>query len=406
MKILIVNCAYKQGSTGKIVDCLSTMLRNNGHSAFTCYGVGAKYYDEYSKKVCSNFEHKLNALKYRIDGLPYGGIHLSNIKIQRIIETFKPDIVNLHCINASMVNIYKLLGYLAKRKIKTVISLHAEFMHTGGCDHAFDCEQWKTKCTKCPSYKQKLGTWFFDRSNVGWKKMYDAFSLFEKENIIITAVSPWLESRAKKSSILGRFHITCVPNGLDPNIFHYTEHKAILDREKYKKLILFVTPSYSHGANDLKGGRYIPILAPKCPNYKFVVVCSRIVGQLENLPPNVLIYGRAKNQQELAQMYAEADLTLLLSTRETFSMVTIESLCCGTPVVGFKAGGPESIAFKQYADFVDYGNIDSLISTIDKMSTLTIDKSLVSKQMADIYSSNAMTKRYLQVFNDLLEKRE
>ncbi len=34
-------------------------------------------------------------------------------------------------------------------------------------------------------------------------------------------------------------------------------------------------------------------------------------------------------------------------------MVTAESLCCGTPVVGFTAGGPESIAIDAFSNFVE-----------------------------------------------------
>lgn len=405
MRILIINSAYKQGSTGKIVDCISTVLRENGHSVFVCYGVGANYYDEYSKKVCSNVEHKINALKYRIDGLPYGGFHFSNRKIQQIIKKFNPDVVNLHCINASMVNIYQLLFYLANNNIKTVVSLHAEFMYTGGCDHAFECEQWKSKCLKCPSYKQKIGTWFFDRANLGWRKMYRAFSMFKSENIIVTAVSPWLASRAKESSILRNFRIECVPNGLDISIFHNEKHEAILDRDKYEKLILFVTPNYSNSINDLKGGRYILELAAKCPSYKFVVVCSRCSSRLNKLPENVLVYGRAKSQYDLAKMYSEADATLVLSKRETFSMVTAESLCCGTPVVGFEAGGPESITIPQYSKFVEYGNIDVLVSAIKEVCALTFNKSLISKSAMNSYSSALMANKYERVYWDLIAEK-
>jgi glycosyltransferase involved in cell wall biosynthesis len=39
-------------------------------------------------------------------------------------------------------------------------------------------------------------------------------------------------------------------------------------------------------------------------------------------------------------------------------MIVAESLCCGTPVVGFKAGGPESIAIDDYCVFVQF--LDSI----------------------------------------------
>lgn len=41
-------------------------------------------------------------------------------------------------------------------------------------------------------------------------------------------------------------------------------------------------------------------------------------------------------------------------------MMTTESLCCGTPVIEFKAGGPESIALESFSSFVEYGDIDVL----------------------------------------------
>lgn len=62
----------------------------------------------------------------------------------------------------------------------------------------------------------------------------------------------------------------------------------------------------------------------------------------------------------LAAWYSAADAALLTSHRETFSLVTAESLCCGTPVVGFRAGGPESIAPPSCCKFVEYGDLDAL----------------------------------------------
>ena len=54
MKILQLNCVYRQGSTGKIVASISDVLRSQGHEVFTCYGVGNDHADDYSSKVCGN----------------------------------------------------------------------------------------------------------------------------------------------------------------------------------------------------------------------------------------------------------------------------------------------------------------------------------------------------------------
>lgn len=49
--------------------------------------------------------------------------------------------------------------------------------------------------------------------------MNNAFNGFKPNNLIITAVSPWLANRAKNSAILGKYQVEYVPNGLDINVF-------------------------------------------------------------------------------------------------------------------------------------------------------------------------------------------
>ena len=51
MKILLINCVYRIGSTGKVVASISDSLRAKGHEVFTCYGIGEKNVDKYSKKI-------------------------------------------------------------------------------------------------------------------------------------------------------------------------------------------------------------------------------------------------------------------------------------------------------------------------------------------------------------------
>lgn len=399
MKILQINSVYKVGSTGKIVDSIGQALREQGHEVFTCYGLGEEYYDDYSQKVCSNLEHKVNALLSRLTGIPFGGLFLSNKLIYKKIQSFQPDVVHVHCVNASTMNVYKLFKYLAKSKIKTVITLHAEIFHTGGCGHAFECEKFKTQCHNCDSYKRNVGSWLLDRSRKSWSLMNEAFSAFDKDNIIITAVSPWLVERAKQSAILKDFRVEFVPNGVNTSVFHYYAGSSLVNRNGYNKIALFVTPIFSLDENDIKGGRFLPSLAKRLGDCLFAVVSTRTTIDQGQLPANVLMWGKAKSQEELAKLYSQADITILLSKRETFSMVTAESLCCGTPVVGFKAGGPESIAMSGISSFVEYGDVRQLTSLINTVNSH--DKQSISDRAIKEYSPKTAGLLYSKVYNKI-----
>ena len=133
-------------------------------------------------------------------------------------------------------------------------------------------------------------------------------------------------------------------------------------------------------------------------NVKFVVAGSHPEGL--KVPPNVILLGKVSDQELLAKYYSMADVTLLTSKKETFSMVTAESLCCGTPVVGFKAGAPEQIAIPEYSSFVDFGDLESLHEEMKKLlaeSFLKIDIALTSNCK---YAKQTMTENYLKIYEE------
>ena len=123
------------------------------------------------------------------------------------------------------------------------------------------------------------------------------------------------------------------------------------------------------------------------------------------MPPNCINVGVIYNQDELAEYYSLADVTVITSFRETFSMVVAESLSCGTPIVGFKAGGPESIALKEYSEFVEFGDVEALKTGVIKKAQ-SKDVTNISKLAHQKYDKGLMAKKYLETFKEVLTKNK
>lgn len=400
MKVLQINCVYRKGSTGKIVYNIHEELMQQNIESIVCYGRGKKVAENNVYKVCSEIYAKLNNLRSRMTGIMYGGCSVATRKLISIITKEKPDIVHLHCINGFFVNIYQLVEWLKNNNIKTVLTLHAEFMYTGGCSYALECEKWRAGCLECPRLKRETKSWFFDRTYTMWKRMKKAFEGFE-ENLTVVSVSPWLMQRVKQSKILGNKRHSVILNGLDIDKFRLYNTNELRKKHgiRNKKILFHVTPYFCNEPNHIKGGYYILQLAELMKNENIVIVVAGKYDSTLTVPSHMIMLGEISEQQELAKYYSMADVTILTSKRETFSMVAAESLCCGTPVVGFKAGAPEQITISEYSDFVEYGNLEKLKSAIDKWLNVGVLKEDVCAIATRKYTKEKMVTEYLELYS-------
>lgn len=399
MKVIQINCVYGEGSTGKLVQQIHQHLLMKGWESLVIYGRGSTSDEEGVIRLGSNLYGKLNKCISRLTGLMYGGCLLNTLKAIRIVQKEKPDVVHLHCLNGNFINIYKIVEWLKVNHIKTVLTLHAEFMHTANCSHAFECNKWQTGCGNCPRWKTETGSILIDKTATSWKKMYAAFKDFHELEVV--SVSPWLMERAKQSPILAKAKHRVILNGIDTSVFKPCSAHPLISRLKSegKKVILHVTPGFNLASGHPKGGEYVVELANRLLKAKsdWKIVVAGPVTQDNFLPENILTIGRITNQEDLASLYSGADVTLLTSKRETFSMVTAESLCCGTPVLGFRAGGPELITLNNYSRFVEHGNVESLIIWLSILPAL--DKKEIAIKAFDKYDACNMNYQYIKTYN-------
>lgn len=401
MKVLQINCVYQKGSTGKIVYDIHSELQKQGISSVVCYGRGEKTDKPNVYKTCGELYSKLNNLRSRFTGLMYGGCGLSTRRLISVIKREKPDVVHLHCINGYFVNIYRLISWLKKQRIKTVLTLHAEFLYTANCAHALDCERWKTGCGCCPRLRRETKSLLLDRTHRSWSKMYAAFDGFD--TLTVASVSPWLRVRAERSPMLSYKRHTVIFNGVNTAVFYPREKEELRKRLGIgtKRVVFHVTAAFSDAPEHLKGGYYVLELAKRMKQDNVIfLVAGKCVSALQP-PENVLLLGNLSNQEELANLYSLADVTLLTSKRETFSMPLAESLCCGTPVAGFCAGGPESIALREYCAFTPYGDLCALEQSVQAYLQEAPARDVMAEKAQSIYRKEQMCKAYVELYREL-----
>lgn len=404
MKVLQINVVYKKGSTGKIVHDIHTNLLNNKIQSMVCYGRGEGNYEPHVYKIAPEWIMKIQSINSRITGYAYSGCTISTRKLIKFIDEEKPNIIHLHCLNGYFVNIYKLLNYLKLKNIKTILTLHAEFMYTAGCGYAYDCEQWKIGCCingeSCPGYNTlRPRSWIFNKCSKEWNMMKETFSGFD--NLILCPVSDWVKDRAKQSPFLQDKQFITITNGVDNNIFKVRECDYLRQKHgiKDEKVILHVTPNFK---SEIKGGKYVLEIANRLKNENIRIIIVGFNGDRSQLPANVISLEHTSDQEELAAYYSMADITLLTSKKETFSMICAESLCCGTPVVGFEAGAPETISIKKFSQFVEFGNLDKLEEVVRLwLYTKDIPGKEISNKAKKIYSKDIMYNKYFNIYKDV-----
>ena len=394
MRIAQINCVYAKGSTGRIVETLHHAYQVRGHESFVLYGRGRAPAETGVKKVGREFPSKARSAISRVSGNIYGMAMLSTLCLQNTIAHIRPDVVHLHCINGNFCNVFHLLAWLKQVQIPVVVTQHAEFFYTGNCGYAFDCEQWKTGCRCCPDSKGAIGTSRSSAARHNWLRMKKAFEGFQRLQLV--GVSDWVTERSDASAILGQYSCKTVLNGLDTSIFRCTG----LDRkETSTRKVIYVTPRFE---DENKGGRWLLHLARQTVDLPIQYI---VVGRTERryTEPNITFSGSVTDPERMARLYSIADACLLTSRSETFSMVTAEALCCGTPVVGFQAGAPESIAIPEYSVFVPYGDLGALRTALIEQLNRNTDRRCLSEMARQKYSGERMAEEYLDTYHALIE---
>lgn len=344
MRILQINSHYNQGGAARIVACIHTRLHQEGEEAYAAYGRGARVEDENVYQFGRVPEVYFSALASRLTGLNGWNNRLATRRLLRYINRIQPDVLHLHTLHGYYLNFQILFDYINKHKIPCVWTFHDCHAFVGNCGYFFDCEKWKSGCEHCPGRRNYPASLFFDFSRYMWKRKKELFT-GDAPKVIVTP-SDWLTSQARES-FFGIYPCVTIRNGIDAENTFYPRDKQSC-RKKYgynpaDKLVLGIAVGYS---DPRKGAKYIIQAAKDLGSEVKIILIGweKSNNQMLDETDNIITLPSTASTDILAEYYSMADVFVLPSLAENYATVALESMACGTPVVGFDAGGiPEQL---------------------------------------------------------------
>ena len=353
MKVLIISTSDLNGGAARAAYRLHEALRAGGVESFMLvfnkisddpHVISAHYKVASAEKFLYNRLDDYVTRRFKTDPYVRFSLGYTSSQVLREIERINPDVINLHWINKGFVSIERLSQF--KRPV--VWTLHDMWAFTGGCHYDGGCGKYTQTCGACPvinsSRTKDLSYWIYQRKKNAYPLLQD-----------LTVVTPsrWLAERVQASSLLGHREVQVIPNALDTTLYHPVTSSGLRKRlsvSEGKPLVLFG----SMGAEiDRRKGhtllmKAVEVLISRRVEFEIAIFGS--ADERENLFQGIRVHslGKLKDEHALVEAYAAATVTVVPSRQENLGNVIMESLACGTPVVGFNIGGnPDMIAHQE-----------------------------------------------------------
>jgi glycosyltransferase involved in cell wall biosynthesis len=354
--------------------------------------------------LISRLDNKLQAYltkkgirKFGLFSYPILGTDVTGIE-----EVKRADYIYIHWALNGFLN-FKSIRKLAKLNTPIIIFMHDMWSLTGGCHYSFDCEKYKTGCSSCqmfPSAKKN------DLSARGFKKKLKLFS--DSNNFFFVSPSKWLYDCAKQSLLTKDKPLFYIPNLLDTSVYKPFDKiiaRQALNVDTNGLVLAFGAVSIN---SPYKGWSYLLealTILKKDNSFKNITVLifgSGYNKQIEDaIPFKTKFTGYLRDEYSTAMVYNAANVFIAPSLVEAFGYVIMESLCCGTPVVGFDAGGiPDIIKHKENGYIAKYKDANDVYNGI-KFCLQNNLKGYINPN----FNSDVTVKKHLELFKYISEKK-
>lgn len=326
--------------------------------------------------------------------------------IKKIYES--ADIVHLHWIAGTFLS----LADLAAIPKPVAWTLHDTWAFTGGCHVLKNCLGYTAGCQNCPQLNTHA------KLNLARISFLQKDRIYKKILPYIISPSLDLANKIKKSTLLGLHKNIIIPNTIDAKNFAPIEQKlarTILRLpESNIPILIFGAVSAISDPNKgfdllIQALAHLKNLYPH-PVRLLVFGTSNIPALLENTHP-IHCLGHLHDEVSLRLAYSAADVFVCPSREESFSLTTLESLACGTPVAAFAVGGiPDMIEHEVNGCLAPPHDAEKLAQGIAYLLENTERRKQMGKAARQIaverYAAPVIAKQYVKLYEQILENRK
>lgn len=402
MKTILEINSINYSSTGNITLNIAKTARKEGYKVYTSckYSrVGAKFQYEDQIYIGSRLERVICEELAYITGLKDHFNIIGTYKFLKKIDEIKPDLIHLHSLTDTYINLNMLFKYIRKHKIPVVWTFHDAWAMTGQCFvfETIGCRKWIDGCGHCPQLHEKPASLFLDNTSYLWNKKKKMFTSIP--NMTIVTPSNWLKDLVKQS-FFKDYPVTVINNGINLDLFKPEKSDF---REKHNIQNSFIILGVAARWPMRKGLDVFIRLAKELPD-KFKIVMVGTNDETDKLlPENILSIHKTFNQQQLVEIYTAADLFITPTREDNFPTVNIEALACGTPVLTYRTGGSPEIINEKCGSVVEKNDYEAF-----KNEIIRIEKERpYSKQdcidRAKEFDMNKKFSEYTELFKQILK---
>lgn len=415
MKVLHVNFYDISGGAAIAANRLHNELRNKGIDSrcFVRKKITTDNYIYSPQGTITDIRNKLNIqieqmvkrviANKKIESLSIGFLPDTNLKY---IKKNNPDLVHLHWINGGFLNI----ATIAKINKLLIWTFH-DMWPACGTEHYLENSYRYKEGFQQDIVQHKYS--IFDINRFIYKKKIKHWKNIK--NLVIVCPSKWLSNKIKESFVFKDKRIETIYNGIDLDFFKPLNKSSIRKSLKLsvnKKIILF---GIANNVNNVRKGsdfllEIFKILSTIYNPQNIEILIFGGYNKKINISGYDVIYlGNLANPEELVKYYALSDIFLLPSREDNLPNTAIESIACGTPVIGFDVGGVSEIISHGYNGYlIEPFNTNAFALSIKKILEMDnkeyLNLSKNSRSTAkDKFDIKIMANKYVQLYHEIIK---